>query len=209
MRIRTAITTAALVLFPLAVAAQQPAAAAATAQPAVVEGMAAVGPGKFAGIVEAKVTLAVEAVDKVGRTLVLKDDKGEQSKFVVGDQAKNFDQIKVGDLVVVSYVQELMMTLKKGGGELRERVDSSQQGSAAPGQKPGAYVTKDVAFIADVQQVDRKKGTITLRGALRTVTLKVKDPQQLKLISKGDQVEGVYSEAMAIAVVPAGAKARK
>ena len=64
--------------------------------------MAAVGPGKFAGIVEAKVTLAVEAVDKVGRTLVLKDDKGEQSKFVVGDQAKNFDQIKVGDLVVVS-----------------------------------------------------------------------------------------------------------
>lgn len=171
--------------------------------------MAAVGPGKFAGIVEAKVTLAVEAVDKVGRTLVLKDDKGEQSKFVVGDQAKNFDQIKVGDLVVVSYVQELMMTLKKGGGELRERVDSSQQGSAAPGQKPGAYVTKDVAFIADVQQVDRKKGTITLRGALRTVTLKVKDPQQLKLISKGDQVEGVYSEAMAIAVVPAGAKARK
>jgi hypothetical protein len=209
LRIRTAITTAALVLFPLAVAAQQPAAAAATAQPAVVEGMAAVGPGKFAGIVEAKVTLAVEAVDKVGRTLVLKDDKGEQSKFVVGDQAKNFDQIKVGDLVVVSYVQELMMTLKKGGGELRERVDSSQQGSAAPGQKPGAYVTKDVAFIADVQQVDRKKGTITLRGALRTVTLKVKDPQQLKLISKGDQVEGVYSEAMAIAVVPAGAKARK
>lgn len=102
MRIRTAITTAALVVFPLAVAAQQPAAAAATAQPAVVEGMAAVGPGKFAGIVEAKVTLAVEAVDKVGRTLVLKDDKGEQSKFVVGDQAKNFDQIKVGDLVVVS-----------------------------------------------------------------------------------------------------------
>jgi hypothetical protein len=102
-----------------------------------------------------------------------------------------------------------MMTLKKGGGELRERVDSSQQGSAAPGQKPGAYVAKDVAFIADVQQVDRKKSTITLRGALRTVTLKVKDPQQLKLISKGDQVEGVYSEAMAIAVVPAGAKARK
>jgi Cu/Ag efflux protein CusF len=166
-------------------------------------------PHKFAGVLEAKVTLTVEAIDKVGRTIVLKDDKGEQSKFVVGDQAKNFDQIKVGDLVVISYTQELLMTLVKGGGQLRERIDSGQQGMAAPGQMPGAFESKEVAFVADVQQVDRRKGTVTLRGALRTVTLKIKDPQQLKLINKGDQVEGVFSEAMAIAVVPAGAKARK
>lgn len=208
MRIRHAIATAALVLFPLAVAAQQPA-TQPRAQPAIAQAMTAVGPGKFAGVLEAKVTLTVEAIDKVGRTIVLKDDKGEQSKFVVGDQAKNFDQIKVGDLVVISYTQELLMTLVKGGGQLRERIDSGQQGTAAPGQMPGAFESKEVAFVADVQQVDRKKGTVTLRGALRTVTLKIKDPQQLKLINKGDQVEGVFAEAMAIAVVPAGAKARK
>ncbi|HRD89627.1 MAG TPA: hypothetical protein PK752_15415 [Accumulibacter sp.] len=204
MRILHAITSAALVLFPLAVAAQQPA-----APPPVAEGIAAVGPGKFAGIMDARVTLSVEAIDKAGRTIVLKDSKGEQSKFVVSDQVKNFDQIKVGDLVVISYSQELLMTLRKGGGQLRERIDSGQQGTAAPGQMPGAFESKEVAFIADVQQVDRKKGTVTLRGALRTVTLKIKDPQQLKLISKGDQVEGVFSEAIAVAVVPAAAKARK
>lgn len=200
MRIRFALATAALVLCPLAAVAQQP---------AVAEGVTAVAPGKFAGLLEAKVTLAVESIDKASRTLVLKNDKGEQMKIVAGDAVKNFDQIKVGDLVVASYTQELTMTVKKGGGALRERVDSSQQGSAAPGQKPGAYAAKEVAFIADVQQVDRKKQTVTLRGALKTVTLKVKDPEQLKLINKGDQVEGVYAEAIAIAVVPAGAKAKK
>ncbi len=204
MPIRTIIATAALLLSPFAVAAQQPA-----AQPAVAQGLVAVAPGQFAGIVEARVTLAVEAIDQAGRTIVLKDTKGEQSKFVVGDQVKNFAQIKVGDLVVISYSQELLMTLRKGGGQLRERIDSGQQGTAAPGQMPGAFESKEVAFIADVQQVDRKKGTVTLRGALRTVTLKIKDPKQLKMISKGDQVEGVFSEAMAVAVVPAGAKARK
>ncbi|MEF8754491.1 MAG: hypothetical protein V5B60_11225 [Accumulibacter sp.] len=197
-------TAAALLLSPFAVAAQEPA-----AQPAVAQGLVAVAPGQFAGIVEARVTLAVEAIDQAGRTIVLKDTKGEQSKFVVGDQVKNFAQIKVGDLVVISYSQELLMTLRKGGGQLRERIDSGQQGTAAPGQMPGAFESKEVAFIADVQQVDRKKGTVTLRGALRTVTLKIKDPKQLKMISKGDQVEGVFSEAMAVAVVPAGAKARK
>lgn len=204
MPIRTIIATAALLLSPFAVAAQEPA-----AQPAVAQGLVAVAPGQFAGIVEARVTLAVEAIDQAGRTIVLKDTKGEQSKFVVGDQVKNFAQIKVGDLVVISYSQELLMTLRKGGGQLRERIDSGQQGTAAPGQMPGAFESKEVAFIADVQQVDRKKGTVTLRGALRTVTLKIKDPKQLKMISKGDQVEGVFSEAMAVAVVPAGAKARK
>lgn len=56
MRIRVALATAALVLFPLAVSAQQP---------AVAEGLAAVGPGKFAGVVEAKVTLVVE-LDRQG-----------------------------------------------------------------------------------------------------------------------------------------------
>jgi len=204
MPIRTIIATAALLLSPFAVAAQEPA-----AQPAVAQGLVAVAPGQFAGIVEARVTLAVEAIDQAGRTIVLKDTKGEQSKFVVGDQVKNFAQIKVGDLVVISYSQELLMTLRKGGGQLRERIDSGQQGTAAPGQMPGAFESKEVAFIADVQQVDRKKGTVTLRGALRTVTLKIKDPKQLKMISKGDQVEGVFSEAMAVAVVLAGAKARK
>ena len=204
MPIRTTIVTAALLLFPLAVVAQQ-----TGAQPAIADAVVAVAPGQFAGIVEARFTLAVEAIDQAGRTIVLKDTKGEQSKFVVGDQVKNFAQIKVGDLVVISYSQELLMTLRKGGGQLRQRIDSGERGTAAPGQMPGAVESKEVAFIADVQQVDRKKGTVTLRGPLRTVTLKIKDPQQLKMISKGDQVEGVFSEAMAVAVVPAGAKARK
>lgn len=128
MPIRTIIATAALLLSPFAVAAQEPA-----AQPAVAQGLVAVAPGQFAGIVEARVTLAVEAIDQAGRTIVLKDTKGEQSKFVVGDQVKNFAQIKVGDLVVISYSQELLMTLRKGGGQLRERIDSGQQGAAAPG----------------------------------------------------------------------------
>ena len=200
MRIRVALAAAAFVLFPLAVSAQQP---------PVAEAMTAVAPGKFAGLIEARVTLLVDSIDKASRSVVLKNARGEHLKVIAGDDIKNFDQIKVGDHVVTTYTQELMMTLKKGGGALRERIDSSQQGSAAAGQKPAAYEAKEVAFVADVQQVDRKKQTVTLRGAKKTLTLKIKDPEQLKLISKGDQVEGVFAEAIAIAVVPAPAKAKK
>ena len=44
---------------------------------------------------------------------------------------------------------------------------------------------------------------------MKTVTLKIKDPEQIKQISKGDQVESVYAEAIAVAVVPARAKTNK
>lgn len=200
MRICVVLAAAALVLFPLAVSAQQP---------PVAEAMTAVAPGKFAGLIEARVTLLVDSIDKASRSVVLKNARGEYLKVIAGDEIKNFDQIKVGDHVVTTYTQELMMTLKKGGGALRERIDSSQQGSAATGQKPAAYEAKEVVFVADVQQVNLKKQTVTLRGAKKTLTLKIKDPEQLKLISKGDQVEGVFTEAIAIAVVPAPAKAKK
>jgi len=200
MRIRAALATAALALFPLVVSAQQP---------AVAEGLTAVAPGKFAGVVEAKVTLVVDSIDKASRSVVLKNAKGETMKVVAGDEVKNFDQIKVGDNVVASYTQGLVMTLKKGGGALRERIDSSEKGSTAAGEKPAGYEVKEVTFVADVQQVDRKNQTVTLRGAVKTVRLKIKDPEQLKLIKKGDQVEGVFAEAVAISVVPAPGKAKK
>jgi hypothetical protein len=84
------------------------------------------------------------------------------------------------------------------------RIDSNDRRLGQTRRQAGSrYVEKDVAFIADVQAVDRKTQMITLRGARKTIQLKIKDPEQLKLINKGDQIEGVYSEAVAVSVVPA------
>ncbi|SBT09862.1 conserved exported hypothetical protein [Candidatus Accumulibacter aalborgensis] len=200
MRIRIALATAALVLLPLAASAQQA---------PMSEGLTAVAPGKFAGMIQARGTLVVDSIDKATRSVVLRNAKGETTKVVASDKVKNFDQIKVGDNLVVTYTQGLVMTLKKGGGALRERIDSSETGSAAKGEKPAGYEVKEVTFVADVQQVDLKHQTITLRGATRIVRLKINDLEQLKLIKKGDQVEGVFAEAVAVSVVPAHAKAKK
>lgn len=197
MRFCTAFFAAALTLFPFAVSAQQAPAA---------EALTAVGPGTFVGVVEAQVTLLVDAIDPASRTLVLKDAKGEKMVIAASDLVKNFAQIKVGDSIVTSYTQSLEMTLMKGGGALRERVESSSADSAKPGDKSAGYVSKEVAFIADVTAVDRKKQIITLRGATKTVRLKINDPEQLKMIHKGDQIEGVFAQAVAVSVVPATAK---
>jgi len=51
-----------------------------------------------------------------------------------------------------------------------------------------------------VINVDPQTQTVTLRGPERTVDLKVRDPEQFKLIAKGDQVEATYAEGLAVAV---------
>jgi hypothetical protein len=63
-----------------------------------------------------------------------------------------------------------------------------------------------VTIVADVVDINPATQTITLRGPQRTVELKVRDPEQFKLIAKGDQVEATYTEAVAIEVTPAAKK---
>ena len=77
---------------------------------------------------------------------------------------------------------------------------------AKPGEKPAGAVGKQITVVADVVDVDAKNQRVTLKGPNRTVELKVRDPKQLAMIAKGDQVEAVYTEAIAVAVQPVAKK---
>ena len=67
-------------------------------------------------------------------------------------------------------------------------------------------LTQEIDFVADVTDVDTANSVITILGAKgRVVKLKVRDPQVLAEIKKGDQIEGTYVQALAIAVTPSPA----
>jgi ASC-1-like (ASCH) protein len=50
---------------------------------------------------------------------------------------------------------------------------------------------------------------VTVKGPQRTVELKVRDPEQLKLVAVGDQIQATFTEALAVAVTPASKPAPK
>jgi hypothetical protein len=143
----------------------------------------------------------VKSIDKKTRTVVVVGPNGNEIDFVLSDDVRNFDQIKVGDLVTLTFVQALALELRKTEKkEFRTRVDSDNTVTAKPGAKPGMVTEKSVRVIADVVAVNPKAQTVTLRGPKRTLELVVKDPETLKNVKVGDQVEGVYTEAMALTV---------
>lgn len=187
------LVAAALVVAPAF--AQQPSAGAAAA--------VATAPGKGAAASVVTVSAAVTAIDKDNRVVTLKGPQGNLFRVVAGPEVRNFDQIKVGDEVVVRHMEALSLELKKGGAGIRERVESESAARAPAGGKPGAAAARRVTVVADVVAVNARAQTVTLRGPEHTVDLRVRDPNQLKLVKVGDQVQATFTDAVAISVEPA------
>ena len=79
--------------------------------------------------------------------------------------------------------------------------------SAKPGEAPAAVGAREITAIADVVAIDKKKSTITLKGPRgNSITLDVHNPEQFKVVKKGDQVDVTYTEALAVSVEPAATK---
>ena len=177
----------------------------AYAQPKAPQGATVIAsePGKAVAVSVVEATATVVAINASTRTVTLKGAQGRLVDVVCGDEVRNFAQIHVGDNVQVKYQEALTLELKK------TRAPLDAKGSAAvvraePGAKPAAAAGREITVLADVVAVDPKKSTITLKGpAGNEVELKVRNQDHFKVVKKGDQVEAVYTEAMAIAVTPA------
>jgi hypothetical protein len=160
-------------------------------------------PGKVGVAQTVDFSATITAIDKATRTITLKGPKGDEQKVVAGPEVKNFDQLKVGDTVTAQYIESLVLELKKGGGKKVEKTEKSAAAAAKPGEKPAGAAGRQVTVVGDVTKIDAATQTVTVKGPQRTVDLKVRDPEQFKLIAVGDQIEATYTEAMAVAVTPA------
>jgi len=157
-----------------------------------------------ADIEEAAVAVVtIVNVDKASRQLTLKDADGNEWTFTAGPEVRNFDQIVRGDRVIIGYFQGFALGLGPKGSGIKERIDTLKVDRAALGEKPGAQVTKTIEATGEVTAVDKKKRTVTLQGAKKTLVLGVADDVDLAGVEVGQTVEAVYIESYAVSVVPA------
>lgn len=183
------------------------AAALAAALPALAQ-QAATEAAHAAAASVVRITASVEAIDAANRTMTLRGPRGRVVTLPVAADVHNFDQIKAGDIVVVRYVEALALELKKSGPGMRERAETEAATVAKPGERPAAAEARQTTIVADVIGVDPRRQIVTLRGGRRTIDVKVRDPNQLKLLKAGDQVEATFAEAAVVAVEPAPRAAR-
>lgn len=154
-----------------------------------------------------EVTASVESVDPATRGIVLKGTSGVRVAMVAGPDVRNLDQIKPGDKVVAVYHQGMAAEVKPRGTAPSGPTMADKVERAKPGEKPSGVAGISVAATVQIESVDKSFNTVTFKrsdGIVRTVA--VEDPEAQRFIhtlKAGDPVEIVYTEALAISVVPA------
>jgi len=148
-----------------------------------------------------KATAKVKAVDAAKRTVTLEMD-GVSRTIVCGPEVRNFDQVKVGDLLKVTFVESLAVYLEKAGAPAGG--DEVKTVTLAPkGAKPGMVATDTIVLKAKIDAVNTKKNTVTIttpEGKTKTMAVakNAKNTKLLKALKKGDDIVVRYTEALAI-----------
>jgi hypothetical protein len=150
--------------------------------------------------IEAVVT--VTKVDQKARTVTMRGPRGNLATLHVPPESQNLDQVKPGQRYKITYAEAAIVALTKGG-EPAATVDETLQ-VAPKGAKPGGYKTRTFKISAVVDAIDYKNRYVALRGPKgNTLALPVSEEvKNLDKVMVGDKLSIVYTQALAIEMVP-------
>jgi hypothetical protein len=142
----------------------------------------------------------VLAINRKTRTITFKNKDGV-SKFVAGPEVKNFDQLKKGDHLSLTYELGVAFELTKTKSDgVRSKVETTTL-TETKGDKPSEKLTNQTTVIADIIAVDREKKLVTVKGPSgKLTTVSVTNPALLNDLNAGEQVKAIYTDAMASSI---------
>ncbi len=153
-------------------------------------------------VIEASATLEVVEIDHEKRTAKLKNANGDIEQIEVGDDVRNFDQVKVGDLVNVDYAEAIQIQVFKPDEIEAGAFADAVFGRAEEGEKPGAAAARNVTLVATISEIDLEKNAVTLKDKEgNTKIFNPRNPDNLKKVKVGDKVMFSFTQAISITVV--------
>lgn len=141
----------------------------------------------------------VTGINVPNRKVSLRMENGSRTTVKCGRDVVNFGQIKVGDVVKVTLIDELAVYL--GGGESMGASTTGAVALAPVGAKPGTVMAETVKVTAKITALNAKSRSVTLKFSDGTSkTIKVGKDVNLAKANVGDTVTVRHTEAMALLV---------
>ena len=144
--------------------------------------------------------VTVVSIDAAKRKLTLRHPDGKITTYKVGPEVTKFNQIKVGDEIKATVVEEFALSLDQAG-TLRS-VSASVSAVAVPnGAEPGVKTVNTLSYTAKVLAIDAIGHQATLQMADGTSkTVRVREAVNLADFNPGDNVSVRITEATTILV---------
>jgi hypothetical protein len=169
--------------------------------------MVAQSPAPAAVERDVEVSAIVQSVDMPSRRVVLRDASNRLMTVIAGPDVRNLAQVRVGDRVVMHYREALAVSMAVPGSPPTTGV-AAGMARARPGETPAGAEGVAVQGRVRIEAVDPVLHTVTFVGPAGVPrTVKARDPRMQEFVrglKRGDEVDMIYSEAIAVRVEPAG-----
>ena len=145
-------------------------------------------------------TMTIQQIDATSRLITFRNAKGEESTIYAGPDVKRFAELKVGQMVKISYYESTVYTVARAD-QKTSPLKEADAVTPGKGALPGGTIARQLTATVDVTAVDPAVPSITVRTAGgRTITRKVEDPKNLAGVKVGDRIVITYTEAALIQV---------
>ena len=153
------------------------------------------------------VTAVVEAINQETREVTLRKNNGEVITFTASEEARNLDQVDVGDIVNANLTHSVSIEVMEDDGKGQRVAELGAMDRTDKGEMPGGAVISATVVIASVEDINIEANTFKLLGPDGNVNeYTARNPENLKRASVGDLVVITIAESMAISVEKAPAQ---
>ena len=143
----------------------------------------------------------VEAIDHETRVVTVRKPDGEAITFTASDEARNLDQVDVGDVLIAEYVETVSIKVVANDGMEADAAAVSAMARTEEGEMPGFAAMDASVTTATVEEINLENNTFKLKGPDGRINEYVaRNPENLKRAMVGDLVVITVSEAIAITV---------
>jgi hypothetical protein len=153
-----------------------------------------------------KTKATVTAINPTNREVTIQGDKGPVT-FQASPAVKNFNNLKVGDQVLVSYYQGTLAQIVKGGKKVSDPAVSGFEYGNSPGMKPAGGAGVSATVTVKIQDINLPTNTVAFtRSDGTTHIVQVKAPEMQKFLPElkpGDTVQVTFTDSIAVEVIPA------
>jgi hypothetical protein len=155
---------------------------------------------------EVTVRGSVQAVDRTARTVTVQGDDGRSVTLDVPTTATRFEQLKVGDVVTMTYYDRVSVRPKPAGeAAVNEVIEPTT--TPLPGALPGATRARQRVATMTLRNLDATTRSVTFSGpagnSYTRFVVDTVDPAVFASLKVGDRVDVTWTEALSLQVTAA------
>ncbi len=147
------------------------------------------------------ISALVVAIDHETRVVTVRKGDGEEVTFTASEEARNLDQVTVGDVLIAEHVETISIEVMANDGMEAAAAGVSAMARTEKGEMPGMAAMEATVITATVEEINLENNTFKLKGPAGNINeYTAQNPDNLRRSAVGDLVVITITEAIAVMV---------